>query len=192
MGGGIFPRSGTIADHDVMLAGCEAKQEFDKLRAKRRIDGSDREEYRSRQAERPREAGLADPQAPARVDDGGTASLNDTRVRARNTHFESDTTGVYAQDTLSLTPQWKLIAGLRYDRFSGDYERVAGPLSRTDIVEVIGQRVELKRAGKEFKGLSPFSNEKSPSFFVSPAKQMFFDFSSGKNGTILANMSCAS
>lgn len=59
-------------------------------------------------------------------------------------------------------------------------------LARTDIVEVIGQRVELKRAGKEFKGLSPFSNEKSPSFFVSPAKQMFFDFSSGKNGTVIS------
>ena len=59
-------------------------------------------------------------------------------------------------------------------------------LARTDIVEVIGQRVELKRAGKEFKGLSPFSNEKSPSFFVSPSKQMFFDFSSGKNGTVIS------
>jgi DNA primase len=58
-------------------------------------------------------------------------------------------------------------------------------LSRTDIVEVVGQRVELKRAGKEFKGLSPFTNEKSPSFFVSPAKQMFFCFSSGKNGTAI-------
>lgn len=58
-------------------------------------------------------------------------------------------------------------------------------LSRTDIVEVIGQRVELKRAGKEFKGLSPFTHEKSPSFFVSPAKQMFFCFSSGKNGTAI-------
>ena len=58
-------------------------------------------------------------------------------------------------------------------------------LSRTDIVEVIGTRVELKRAGKEYKGLSPFTNEKSPSFFVSPAKQMFFCFSSGKNGTAI-------
>ena len=58
-------------------------------------------------------------------------------------------------------------------------------LARTDIVEVIGQRVELKRAGKEFKGLSPFTNEKSPSFHVSPTKQMFFDFSSGKNGTVI-------
>lgn len=58
-------------------------------------------------------------------------------------------------------------------------------LSRTDIVEVVGSRVELKRAGREFKGLSPFTNEKSPSFFVNPAKQMFFDFSSGKNGTAI-------
>ena len=59
-------------------------------------------------------------------------------------------------------------------------------LARTDIVEVIGARVELKRAGKELKGLSPFTHEKSPSFFVSPTKQMFFDFSSGKNGTVIS------
>lgn len=58
-------------------------------------------------------------------------------------------------------------------------------LARIDIVEVIGSRVELKRAGREYKGLSPFTNEKSPSFFVNPAKQMFFDFSSGKNGTAI-------
>ncbi|MCX7072514.1 MAG: DNA primase [Gammaproteobacteria bacterium] len=58
-------------------------------------------------------------------------------------------------------------------------------LSRTDIVEVVGSRVELKRAGREYKGLSPFTNEKSASFFVNPAKQMFFDFSSGKNGTAI-------
>lgn len=59
-------------------------------------------------------------------------------------------------------------------------------LTRTDIVEIIAARVELKRAGKEFKGLSPFTNEKSPSFYVSPAKQMFFCFSSGKNGTVIS------
>ena len=59
-------------------------------------------------------------------------------------------------------------------------------LARTDIVELIGARVDLKRAGKEFKGLSPFTSEKSPSFFVSPQKQMFFDFSSGKNGTAIS------
>ena len=58
-------------------------------------------------------------------------------------------------------------------------------LSRTDIVEVVGSRVELKRAGKEYKGLSPFTHEKTPSFFVSPAKQMYFCFSSGKNGNAI-------
>lgn len=58
-------------------------------------------------------------------------------------------------------------------------------LARTDIAELIGARVELKRAGKELKGLSPFTNEKSASFFVSPQKQMFFDFSSGKNGNAI-------
>ena len=58
-------------------------------------------------------------------------------------------------------------------------------LSRTDIVEVVSSRMELKRAGREYKGLSPFTNEKSPSFYVNPAKQMFFDFSSGKNGTAI-------
>ena len=59
-------------------------------------------------------------------------------------------------------------------------------LERTDIVEIIGARIELKRAGREYKARSPFSNEKTPSFFVSPQKQMFFDFSSGKNGTAIS------
>lgn len=58
-------------------------------------------------------------------------------------------------------------------------------LARTDIVELIGSRVELKRAGKELKGLSPFTSEKSASFFVSPQKQMYFDFSAGKNGNAI-------
>ncbi len=58
-------------------------------------------------------------------------------------------------------------------------------LARCDIVEVIGARLELKRAGREFKALSPFTNEKSASFHVSPAKQMFFDFSSGKSGNVI-------
>ena len=58
-------------------------------------------------------------------------------------------------------------------------------LARSDIVEVIGSRLELKRAGREYKARSPFTNEKSPSFFVNPLKQMFFDFSSGKNGTVI-------
>jgi len=51
------------------------------------------------------------------------------------------------------------------------------------IEEVIGDFVTLKKAGSNYKGLSPFSNEKSPSFMVSPAKQIFKDFSSGKGGS---------
>ena len=58
-------------------------------------------------------------------------------------------------------------------------------LARADIVEVIGSRLELKRAGREFKALSPFTNEKSPSFFVSPTKQFYHCFSSGKSGNAI-------
>lgn len=53
------------------------------------------------------------------------------------------------------------------------------------IEEVIGDFVQLKKAGSNLKGLSPFSNEKTPSFMVSPAKQIFKDFSSGKGGTVV-------
>lgn len=51
-----------------------------------------------------------------------------------------------------------------------------------DIVEVIGDFVDLKKSGTNYKGLSPFVDEKSPSFFVSPGKEIFKDFSSGKGG----------
>lgn len=54
------------------------------------------------------------------------------------------------------------------------------------VEEVIGDFVNLKRAGGNLKGLSPFSNEKSPSFMVSPAKQIWKDFSSGKGGNAVA------
>ncbi len=50
------------------------------------------------------------------------------------------------------------------------------------IEEVVGDFVTLKKSGSNFKGLSPFVNEKTPSFMVSPAKQIFKDFSSGKGG----------
>ena len=48
--------------------------------------------------------------------------------------------------------------------------------------EVIGEFVQLKKSGSNLKGLSPFNNEKTPSFMVSPAKQIFKCFSSGKGG----------
>lgn len=50
------------------------------------------------------------------------------------------------------------------------------------VEEVIGDFVQLKKAGSNFKGLSPFSDERSPSFMVSPVKQIWKDFSSGKGG----------
>jgi DNA primase len=56
--------------------------------------------------------------------------------------------------------------------------------ARLPASEVVGRRVKLKKAGREFKGLSPFQQEKSPSFFVNDEKQAWFDFSSGLNGNI--------
>src|SRR5512145_3474605 len=55
-----------------------------------------------------------------------------------------------------------------------------------DIVEVIGEFVNLKKAGQNFRGLSPFKNEKTPSFFVSPSKGIFKCFSTGKGGNVVA------
>ena len=58
--------------------------------------------------------------------------------------------------------------------------------SRLNIEDVIGEYVELKRAGRSYKGLSPFTGEKTPSFFVSPEKNIWHDFSSNKGGDIFA------
>ena len=54
------------------------------------------------------------------------------------------------------------------------------------VEEVIGDFVQLKRSGANYKGLSPFSNERTPSFMVSPVKQIWKDFSSGKGGNAIA------
>jgi DNA primase len=56
--------------------------------------------------------------------------------------------------------------------------------ARLPVSEVVGRRVKLMRSGRELKGLSPFNKEKTPSFFVNDQKQAWFDFSSGKNGSI--------
>ena len=53
---------------------------------------------------------------------------------------------------------------------------------RIDIVEVISDFISLKKSGSSYKALSPFSSEKTPSFFVSPSKQIFKCFSTGKGG----------
>jgi DNA primase len=58
--------------------------------------------------------------------------------------------------------------------------------SRLNIEDVIGQYVSLKRAGRNWKGLSPFTNEKTPSFIVSPDKQIWHDFSSNKGGDVFS------
>jgi DNA primase len=54
------------------------------------------------------------------------------------------------------------------------------------VEEVIGDFVQLKKAGSNFKGLSPFSEERTPSFMVSPVKQIWKDFSTGKGGTVVS------
>ena len=54
------------------------------------------------------------------------------------------------------------------------------------VEEVIGDFVVLKKSGTNFKGLSPFSQERTPSFMVSPVKQIWKDFSSGKGGNVVA------
>ena len=58
-------------------------------------------------------------------------------------------------------------------------------IARADIVEIIGARVQLKKAGREFKACCPFHNEKTPSFWVSPDKQFYHCFGCGKHGTVL-------
>jgi DNA primase len=58
-------------------------------------------------------------------------------------------------------------------------------IARADIVEVIGSRVQLKKAGREFKACCPFHTEKSASFWVSPEKQFYHCFGCGAHGTVL-------
>ena len=59
-------------------------------------------------------------------------------------------------------------------------------IDRTDIVEVIGSRVQLKKAGREYKAPCPFHNEKTPSFTVSPQKGFYHCFGCGAHGTVLS------
>src|SRR5215470_4134080 len=56
--------------------------------------------------------------------------------------------------------------------------------ARLPVSEVVGRRVKLKKAGREWKGLSPFNQEKTPSFTVNDQKGFFHDFSSGQHGSI--------
>ncbi|MBL6648677.1 MAG: DNA primase [Flavobacteriaceae bacterium] len=65
-------------------------------------------------------------------------------------------------------------------------ETIDKVFEQSRVEEVIGEFVQLKKSGSNFKGLSPFSNEKTPSFVVSPVKQIWKDFSSGKGGNTVA------
>lgn len=58
--------------------------------------------------------------------------------------------------------------------------------SRLNIEDVVSEYVQLKRSGRNFKGMSPWTNEKTPSFMVSPEKQIWHDFSSGKGGDMFS------
>ncbi|MBI2285313.1 DNA primase, partial [Candidatus Saccharibacteria bacterium] len=63
-------------------------------------------------------------------------------------------------------------------------DAVAEVKSRLNVEDVVAEYVQLKRAGRNFKGISPWTNEKTPSFMVSPEKQIWHDFSSSKGGDI--------
>ena len=56
--------------------------------------------------------------------------------------------------------------------------------AKCDIVSVVGEYVPLKRTGANYTGLCPFHNEKTPSFTVSPAKQIFYCFGCGEGGNV--------
>ena len=58
--------------------------------------------------------------------------------------------------------------------------------ARADILEVVEDFVPLKKSGSNYRALSPFTNEKTPSFYVSPAKQIYKCFSSGKGGDAIS------
>ena len=63
-------------------------------------------------------------------------------------------------------------------------DAVAEVKSRLNVEDVVAEYIQLKRSGRNFKGLSPWTNEKTASFMVSPEKQIWHDFSSGKGGDI--------
>ena len=58
--------------------------------------------------------------------------------------------------------------------------------TRLPVSEVVGKRVKLVRSGREWKGLSPFNKERTPSFYVNDQKGFYHDFSSGKHGDIIS------
>lgn len=70
--------------------------------------------------------------------------------------------------------------------YYGGMDAVEEVKARLSIEDVVAEYVQLKRAGRNFKGLSPFNTEKTPSFVVSPEKQIWHDFSSGRGGNVFS------
>ena len=58
--------------------------------------------------------------------------------------------------------------------------------ARVPVSQVVGARVKLRKEGREYRGLSPFNSERTPSFFVNDQKQFYHDFSSGKHGDVFS------
>ncbi len=56
---------------------------------------------------------------------------------------------------------------------------------RNDIISVVGEYIQLKRKGKGYFGLCPFHNEKTPSFYVDPVKQLYYCFGCGNGGSVI-------
>ena len=67
-----------------------------------------------------------------------------------------------------------------------DEKEIQKLIDNLDIVQVIGEYVNLKKAGSNYKGLSPFKDEKTPSFTVSPVKNIFKDFSTQIGGNVIS------
>ena len=55
---------------------------------------------------------------------------------------------------------------------------------RVSVSDIVGRKVKLKNSGREWKGLSPFNKERTPSFYVNDQKGFYHDFSSGKHGHV--------
>ncbi len=86
-----------------------------------------------------RYTGYVNPRDSTSVFNPDNSAIPDVRTRIKSTEFKSTALGLYAQDTIALTPFWKLVGGLRLDNFKGDYDRSGlatpgTPLSRSDTV----------------------------------------------------------
>ena len=107
----------------------------------------------------------------------GAVSLR-TRC-CRNPSMNTGSGTIFCRQKMEPDPRIHRMAGRIPQSFIDDLT------ARADIVELIGSRVELKKAGREYRACCPFHNEKTPSFWVSPAKQFYHCFGCGAHGTAL-------